>query len=114
MSAFDINLNVIGTQLGVPDEEQIKQGANTVEVTLMLGLTLPFSQGQGAPPLQAPLGTVTYNLDRDTAIELFTKGKEAAEKLPQRPKLDIATDMNAVEAAASRLNQFKGSGDGGE
>lgn len=115
MSAFDITLNVIGTSLGVPDEAQLKDGApSEVEITLMLGQTLPFAQAPGGPPVTIPLGTVTYKLDRDTAMELFTKGQAAVETLPAKSKLEVASDLNAVEAAAERMRDITGGNDGGK
>lgn len=107
MSAFDITLNVLGTSLGVPDEEAQAQGASDIEIHLAIAQQLPFGQ-PGGPPVMAHIGNVKYVLDRDTAIKFFEKGLEAAQKLPAPSKLAVATDMGEVAKAAEGLEGLKG------
>lgn len=108
MSAFETSLNVLGTSIAVPDEESLKQGApSAVEIVLAIAMQLPFGQ-QNTGPMMAHIGNVKYTLDRDSAIQFFKGGLEAAEKLPPVSKLDIATDLSAVENAAEQMNSFRG------
>jgi hypothetical protein len=112
VSAFSAELNVIGTSLGVPTEEQLEAGAEpNLEVNLIIGQTLPFSPGPGQPPVVAPLGQLTYRLAKDMAVEFFKKGIEAAEDLPEPSKLAVATDLASAEQAAQQLDRLRGSND---
>lgn len=107
MSAFKVTLNVAAASLGVPSDEALKAGQPpAVEVNLTIAQQLPFGEA-GQPPIMAHLGDVTYSLGRDTAIEFFKKGLEAAEALPPESKLQLATDVAAAEAAAEKVNQFR-------
>lgn len=107
MSAFEARVNVAATSIAIPTEEQQEQGANNVDIHLVVTVPLPFAQGPGQPPLQTQLGTIVYGLDRDTAIKFFKQGLEAAEKLPKTSDLEVATDLSAAEAAAQRLEALK-------
>lgn len=109
MSAFDATLNVVGTSIGAPTEEQLAQGApSALELSLQIGQQLPFSQGPGHPPVVAEFGTLRFGLDRDTAIEFFSKGLEAAQALPAKKPIEIASNLQGVEEAAERLAKLKG------
>lgn len=109
MSAFDSNINVVGTSIGVPTEEQLENGhPSALEIALKVGQVLPFSQGPGAPPVIAEFGTLRFALDRDTAIEFFEKGLEEAKKLPAKAKIDIAQSMAGVDVAAEKLAKLSG------
>ena len=109
MSAFDVSLNVLGTSLAVPDEEALKQGAEpNIEVSLAVALQLPFGQPGGAP-MMAHLGNVKYILSRDTAVEFFEKGLEAAQGLPAPSKLTVAqeSDMEGIAKAVEGIEGLK-------
>lgn len=104
MTAFDANINVVGTSIGMPTEEQMNAGAPAVlELGLKVGQQLPFSQGPGQPPVTADLGMLRFTLDREVAIEFFEKGLEAAKTLPVKPNIDIATNLEGVEEAAKQM-----------
>ena len=107
MSAFRTTLNVVATSLGVPSDEAIAAGQpSKLDIILTLGQTLPFGE-PGQPPIMAHLGDVVYSLGRDTAIEFFKKGLEAAEMLPPESKLVPATDLKAATATADLAQQLK-------
>src|SRR4051812_3828518 len=97
MSAFDTRLNVIGHSIGVPNEEQLRNGVPpSVEIALKIGLSLPFSTGPGEQPVTTAAGSVRYEIGRDAAIEFFKKGLEAAEGLPVAADIQIASDLKGV------------------
>lgn len=109
MSAFDTTINVVGTNLGVPTEEAIKAGEPpTIEIELVVGQVLPFAAGPGQPPLQVPLGRIKYTLNKETAVEFFKRGLEAAEGLPDASKLEIATSLDGIDNVAAQLRDIKG------
>lgn len=109
MSAFDSHINVVGTSLGVPTEEQLAEGhPSALEIALKIGQVLPFSQGPGAPPVIAEFGTLRFALERETAMEFFEKGLEEAKKLPAKPKIDIAQTLDGVDVAADKLAKLSG------
>lgn len=109
MSAFDTTVNVIGTSLAAPSEEQLKTGETpALEIRLTIGQILPFSAGPGQPPVVAPVGTIRYGLDRDAAIEFFKTGLEEAEKLPPPSKLEVASSLNGIDEAAKNLERITG------
>lgn len=104
MTAFDANVNVVGTSIGVPTEEQLEAGAPSVlEIAIKVGQQLPFSQGPGQPGVTAELGTMRFALERDMAIEFFEKGLEAAQSLPAKPNIDIATSLDGIDEAAKQM-----------
>ncbi len=104
MTAFDANVNVVGTSIGVPTDEQLEAGAPSVlEIAIKVGQQLPFSQGPGQPAVTAELGTMRFALERDMALEFFEKGLEAARTLPVKSSLDIATSLDGVEEAAKQM-----------
>lgn len=104
MTAFDATLNVIGTSLGVPPEEHLEAGAPAVvEIAIKVGQQLPFSQGAGQPPVTAELGAFRFAMSRDMAIEFFEKGLEAAQSLPNKPSIDIATSLDGIDEAAQKM-----------
>lgn len=108
MSAFKATLNVAAASLGVPSDESLAAGRpSEVEITLTIAQQLPFGE-PGQPPIMAHLGDITYTLGRDTAVEFFRKGLEAAEALPPESKLQIATDVKAAESAAEKIEAFRG------
>lgn len=109
MSTFDLKLNIAGNPtVGVPSQEALDEGApSTVELAITAGLPLPIP-GPGGQPVVIGLGTITYELPRDQAIDLFKTGLEAAEALPaDKPRVETAKSMNDVEAAAERLAKIK-------
>lgn len=109
MSAFDTTVNVVGTSIGVPTEEHLAAGAPpALEIAIKIGQQLPFSAGDGQPPVVAELGTIRFGLNQDTAVEFFEQGLEAAKKLPVKPKLDIATNLDGVEEAAKKISAITG------
>src|SRR3954467_708921 len=93
MSAFDSQIAVVGTSIGVPSEERLASGVDpSVEVALRIGLTLPFSPAPGEPPVQANAGTLRYKLGKEAAVEFFSKGLEAAQTLPNESRIQTATN----------------------
>jgi len=104
MTAFDSHVNVVGTSIGTPTEEQLADGApSAVEIAIKVGQQLPFAQGPGQPPVVAEIGTLRFTLDRVTALELFERGLEAANDLPSKPSIDIATSLDGIEAATQKV-----------
>jgi hypothetical protein len=57
------------------------------------------------------LGTVKFPLDRDTAKAFFEHGSRLVEDLPPTSRIEVASNLSEVEAAAERLASFKGDGD---
>lgn len=112
MSAFETTVNVVATQVGIPDEEAQKQGATDMEVSLAIGQQLPFAQQPGAPPMMAMLGAIKFSMNKESAMKFFTAGLEAAEKLPEVSKLEVATDLKAAEAQGAALDVMRGGENG--
>lgn len=108
MNAFDTRINVVAASVGVPTPEQLENGSTPgVEVALTIGLQLPLSPGPGEPGINANLGVVRYELDRDAAIEFFALGLKSAEGLPDKSPVEIASSLSGVEQASNTLANLK-------
>lgn len=104
MSAFNATVNVMNVEVVKPE------GENHLLVNLMLGMALPFSE-DGANPVIAPVGKLTFPITKDAASQFGGKLTELAEELTSN-NIEIATDLAAAEKAAQALEGFKGGPNG--
>lgn len=100
MSAFAGKLRVSSVGVNVPE------GAQNVELLVEVYIPLQVAADKVVP---LSLAQLSFDIDKASAIKFADDIKENAEKVSDAPKLDIATDLSAVEQAAKDLdNATKG------
>lgn len=106
--SFDATVQPIGIDLSVPSEEQIKEGANALQVNVTLGQVLPFSPGPGQPPLVIPSGVIRFPVGREQALNLAEKLQEEGEKLPKQSSIITANSLEGIDQAADFQKNLRG------
>lgn len=110
---FDSEISVQDVSLGTPSPEALEAGVPPhVELGIVAGLALPFTNPETGQPLVVPAGKYKFTLTRAQAIDVFTAALKAAEALPEQfapsGKLLVANDLSAVEQAAQKMRRVTG------
>lgn len=103
MSAFDMKVRVaeMAIQLNRQSDEEL-----ATEAELVLGIMAVTVVGPGQA-LPIPLGTVRVPLDKSSIEGLASQLTQAAEQMKDRPNIEIATDMGAVERTAEFTEKLR-------
>jgi hypothetical protein len=98
MTAFEASINVGNIGLDKTDDNK--------QLTLHLGIVqaLPFAGPDGQPML-APLGSLSFGLDRETAMEIGQQLQAEGESLDPPSKLAVAHSIQDAEQAAKVTEQ---------
>lgn len=103
MSAFEAQINVTNVGIGNSDDDK------ALIVNLGIGMALPLAQPGTDRPLQAPLGSLTFTLDRDSAIQMGKQLQEEGEKLKPASKLEVASSMKQADKIGTAMKGIAGS-----
>lgn len=103
MSAFDVQLNVFRTSVGIARVHE--EAPAQMEIALEVAMALGAAPGQ--PTLMAPIGTVRYTLGREEAIKFFKIGLDAAETLPKPSGIAVAKDLSSAERVAQAAQNIR-------
>jgi len=101
---FDVTLQAGPPSLQVPDEEQLKDGAKTLELVYPLLIMLPANGGL----MPLPVANARVVMNREMCLDLSRHLAEEGEKLPEASNLSVASSMEDVERAAKINKRFKG------
>jgi len=75
-------------------------------LSIILTLVLPMPiDGQNVGLI--PVGKLYYDIDRDSAINFAEQLKKDAEELKPPSKLQVASDVGAVEQAAQNIDKMR-------
>jgi hypothetical protein len=96
MSAFAGKLSVRSVGVNRPED------GTHLEIIQEVYLPLMTSPDTVVP---VPLAQLAFDIDKESALKFANDLKENAEQLKDTSKLDIATDLGAVEAAAEQLRK---------
>jgi hypothetical protein len=100
LSSFDVNVTA-----APPVADLVDTDAGPL-LQIAVPVILPIGPGQAFH-----LGTVRFPMDRDSAKAFFERGLSLVEELPPPSKIEVASNLSEVEAAAERLASFKGDND---
>lgn len=103
MSAFDMQVKVMGIGINAPNEEAQKQGVNELEVVLTLAQLFPTPQGL----VPVPLGVIRFPLAPEDAINIGGQFVSEGEKLPKTSDLQVVQDISQVENIARADQAFR-------
>lgn len=105
MTAFNAELNVMGMSIAIPEDPAASPG---LKVNLTVGQLLPLDSGDGTP-LQVPIGSLAFSLNKEAASKMGEKLIEEAEKMPEESKLTVASpaDLANVQQAADVAAKMK-------
>ncbi len=95
MTAFDASVNVTHIEVGV------NQDNNRLMVSVVIGQALPFAEPGTDKPLMAPLGKISFPLDKASALAMAKQFQEEGEKLKADTHLEIAGPESLEHAAAA-------------
>jgi hypothetical protein len=105
---IEVKLNAIGVGADAPDEEALKNGADpTLHLQVIGAVYLPFEMAPGQGPMPAPAVTVKFSLSKDAALKLRDQITEKAEKLPNKPRIDIAQSLQGVDEQAQEIQKLR-------
>ncbi len=101
MSLFNAQVNAIGLEVQKPEDE------NHLIVSIDLGMILPIAAPGSQQPLVVPSGKISFPISKDAAESFSKQISDLSEQLAEVSKIEVATDLGAVEQAAEELQRFR-------
>lgn len=107
---FDTMLNVMSVTTQAPTEKELEAGASPeLVLSLVPALILPVADPENPnQPIIVPAGHLRFRIDGEAAVSVGRKMIEEGERLPRRPRVEVATSLSGAEDAARRLEGLRG------